>query len=228
MGKFYPIQQISPYFSVLLALVACLIYIGYKSRLASLSLIFVYLLYSVVTDILLTPFFLHFLNNPFIGSRIFTLIEFSLIGKFLFDNHDAKYKSRIFYPLSILFFLSFFADFIINYTDQFDSVATGVSSLILLIFSIHLLYNKISSSTSIFKLDGIFILSSSFILYFSGTFFIYIFSSSYLDKESFKELYNIINSVVLIIRNSLIITSLFRYLKTYPQTSNIKNTLHFT
>lgn len=219
----YPIKLIFPYLSVLLAALTVAFFLFHRNRLSKFKLVGFYLIYSILTDILISPASLLFFNNEFWGARLFTIIEFILISKFIYDNTQFKSKKLIFIIFSILFAAFFLIEMSLMNQSNFDSLTTGFSSLVLIIFSMIFLYGKITQSHQEFEIDGVFLLISSLIIYFSGTFFIYIYSSNYFNKPEFKELYNFINSIILITRNLIIITAFLRFSKYELKTSFIKD-----
>jgi len=95
--------------------------------------------------------------------------------------------------------------------------------LLILIFSLIYLFSKVNynSNPENFKIDGAFLVVSSIIIYFSGTFFIYILSKNNYFDENFRSLYSLINALVLITRNLIILTAFITELKPYFK----KNTL---
>jgi hypothetical protein len=227
LSKIYPIELIPPYLSVLLAAVSVIFYIFKRTNLSNVRLIALYSLFSIATDIFITPLLFHLTGNQFIGAKIFTLVEFHLIVFFVYQNLITKNRKKILISFISLFAISFLYQIIASNNNNFDSFATGVSSLLLLIISIYFLYSKVSNNQAAFNFDSITIIVCAFIIYFSGTFFIYIFSSNYINSVKFKEIYNVINSIVLIIRNFLILLAFFRLNKYDLNSKEFNNKLRY-
>jgi hypothetical protein len=132
-------------------------------------------------------------------------------------------RNRIFIAFTSLFAFTLFTENILIQNQNFDSISTGVSALLILIFSLIYLFSKVNynSNPENFKIDGPFLVVSSIIIYFSGTFFIYILSKNNYFDENFRSLYSLINALVLITRNLIILTAFITELKPYFK----KNTL---
>ncbi len=157
---------------------------------------------------LISPLFLMIFKSPFLGAHLFTLIEFSIISIFLFSNSHATQKKLIFSIGSIFFIFSFIYENFIIVQQNFDSISTGISGLVILIYCIYYLFHKVNQPNGLINLDHSFLVIVSFIIYFAGTFFIYILSKNNLFDEKFQKSYVIINSLILFLRN-LIITFAF-------------------
>jgi hypothetical protein len=90
----------------------------------------------------------------------------------------------------------------------FDSLSVGTSNILLTINAIICLsqFFKKSKSENIFK-PNFFILSSS-VIYFSGTLFIYTLFNNYVGNKNFNDIYNLINPIVIAIRNSMLVVGI--------------------
>jgi two-component system, NarL family, sensor kinase len=123
-----------------------------------------------------------------------------------------------------------FTENVLINNQSFDSISTGVSALMILIFSIIYLFSRIKYNTNpeIFKIDGSFLVVSSIIIYFSGTFFIYILSKNNYFDENFRLSYSLINALVLIVRNILILTAFITELKPYLKKETFTHTSKYS
>jgi len=178
-------------------------YFFYKGKLRNYSVIIIYLLLGIFIDLVLSPLLERIFNSPFLGVKIFTLFEFGLISYFIFSNLNSKIKNGLFAICSSFFLIAFFYENILSSQQNFNSISTGISALIILLYSIHFLFHKINSNENI-SLDNNFTLIVSFVIYFAGTFFIYILTKNNFFDKNFQHLYSLINSVVLMLRNILI------------------------
>lgn len=102
--------------------------------------------------------------------------------------------------------------------------------MLILIFSIIYLFSKVNynSNPENFKIDGSFLVVSSIIIYFSGTFFIYILSKNNYFDENFRSLYSLINALVLITRNLIIITAFITEIKPHFKKNSFPHTTKYS
>lgn len=211
----YPINTYLLYLSLLLGFIPVLLAFFFPKKTKNLRLISIYLFAALFTDLFLNPISEVYFNSQFVASKIFTVIEFLLVSLFLFPLIQLKLKKLIFIVFSSLFIVTIFTENILINNQDFDSVSTGVSALIVLIYSIIYLFSKLSFDLSpeSFKIDATFLIVSSILIYFSGTFFIYILTkNNYLD-EDFRSSYSLINALVLTSRNLIIVFAFFKSLK---------------
>lgn len=207
------INNYLPYLSVFLSFIPVILYFIYKDKLKSGRLIVIYLISGVVVDLFISPLFLLLFQSPFLGAHLFTLIEFSIISIFLFYNTSTTNKKIVFFIGTFFFICTFsYENFIIT-QKSFDSISTGISTLIILIYSIYFLYNKANSPNGLINFDLSFLVIVSFVIYFSGTFFIYILSKNNLIDIKFQQSYIIINSLILALRNIIISFSFIQKVK---------------
>jgi hypothetical protein len=167
-------------------------------------LIAVYLFLGIFIDLFVSPFFLLVFKSPFLGAHLFTLIEFLLLSIYLFIHIYTEKKILLFGLGSFLFLSLFIYENFIITQKNFDSISTGISALIILIYSIYYLFHKINTPTGLINFDLSFLIIVSFIIYFSGTFFIYILSKNNLVDTNFQQSYILINTLILVLRNLII------------------------
>ena len=186
-----------------------------QKKTKNLRIISFYLFITFFTDLFLNPISKVYFNSPFIAAKIFTAVEFCLVSLYLFPLIHLKTKKSIFLLFSFIFAITLVTENVLNNNQSFDSVSTGVSALLILILSILYLFSRVSynSNLEIFKIDATFLIVSSIIIYFSGTFFIYILSKNNFFDENFRTSYSLINASVLIIRNSIIVAAFLKSLK---------------
>ncbi len=166
--------------------------------------ILLYLIFGILTDTFIFPIVLHRTNNQFITYRFFTILEYILLSSFLYFNIKSKVFKRIVFILSILFIVYSIYDLINSKSNSFDSRPTGIACILILTYSIFYLFEKIKTPDSLFLYSTPnFWVVVALIIYFSGTFFIYIFSQSNFNDPGFKSLFSIINSSFNIFKNLL-------------------------
>jgi hypothetical protein len=155
----------------------------------------------------LNPFFDKFIGVEFIGFRLYTTIEYALITLFFYKTLDYKpFLNSI--SISVFgFILIVVADFIFRTKETFDSIPAGASALLILLYSTLYLFEKIKDTHQIIYHDESFWIICGLIIYFSGTFFIFIGYKYYNSKE-YTELYSLINYFFSVTRNVFILTGI--------------------
>lgn len=211
----HPIITYLLYLSLLLGFIPILISIFFPKKTRNLRIISLYLFAGLFTDLFLNPISKIYFNSPFFASKIFTATEFVLVSLFLYPLIQLKLKKIIFLAFSFLFFLTLFTENVLINNQNFDSVSTGVSALLVLIYSITYLFSKVSyeSNQESFKIDSTFLIISSIIIYFSGTFFIYILTKNNFIDQDFRSSYSLINALVLTSRNLILVFAFLKNLK---------------
>ena len=182
------------------------------------------------TDLILNPISEVFFNSLFIAFKFFTVIEFFLVSFYLFHLIKSRNRKTIFISFTSLFSITLFTENILIQNQNFDSISTGVSALLILVFSLIYLFSKVNynSNPENFKIDGAFLVVSSIIIYFSGTFFIYILSKNNYFDENFRSLYSLINATVLITRNLIILAAFISELRLYWKKDTFINTTKYS
>ena len=211
----FPITIYLLYLSLFLGFLPIVISVFFQKKTRNLRIISFYLFITLFTDLFLNPISKIYFNSPFVGAKIFTAVEFGLVSFYLFPLIQLKIKKSIFIVFSSIFAATVIIEnFLIN-NQNFDSVSTGVSALLILILSIIYLFSRVSynSNIEIFKIDPPFLIISSIIIYFSGTFFIYILTKNNFLDENFRISYSLINGLVLIVRNLIIVVAFLKCLK---------------
>lgn len=100
--------------------------------------------------------------------------------------------------------------FFLSESDSFDSVAIGIESIIILIFCIYYLYLQIKGANNLMIYSTFnFWIIITFLIYFAGTFFLYIMTENMVNNVSFQIQYLIINSCFSILKNILLSVAMF-------------------
>ena len=137
----------------------------------------------------------------------FTIIEYSFFCYFyylLFPKEALVKKIILIIWISFLIF-SFIDFFYINKMQTFDSFASGIESIIILILCIHYLFSQIKGVNNLLIYSTFnFWIIVTFLIYFSGTFFLYIMTYSLRSDITFQKQYLIINSIFSILKNILL------------------------
>lgn len=173
-----------------------------KNKTIPLSVLAFYFFYSIASDLFIHRLSLKYLNSEFYSYRIFTVIEFLCLATIVYYSLILVRLKKILLFSAILFFLSLVIDILTNSIDNFDSLPTGVESILILFYCILILYEQITTGKPLFSFAVLF--SFSMILFFSGTFFLFIMSQNNFENEEFSVLYDYIVAISKILMTLLI------------------------
>lgn len=198
------IETILQYIGVFSALLPIGLFFSRKKKEIGLSYIFTCLCYSIVADLFISQILSKLSDNEFLSFRIYTIIEFILISLFLKTVINNPFIKKVINYLIIAFLIYALFDLFYSKSESFDSIPTGVSCIIILAFSIYYLYEQINSPNNLFLYStSHFWIIVALIIYFSGTFFVYIYTQNNYNDPSFKSSFTIINASFVIIKNLL-------------------------
>lgn len=135
-----------------------------------------------------------------------TVIEFSFISYFFYLASSKIFIKKTISFLWIAFIILIFIDyFYVNDRNKFDSIALGIESIVIIILCIvYLLYQLKQSNSLLFYSTFNFWVTVTLLIYFSGTFFLYIMTENSRQSVEFQILYTIINSTFNILKNILL------------------------
>jgi hypothetical protein len=107
---------------------------------------------------------------------------------------SGKFKSAITF-ISLLFVIYAIFDIFQSKSSSFDSFPIGVECILIITYSIYYLFEKINEPDSLFLYNTpMFWVVVGLILYFSGTFFLYIYGQNNLNDPSFRATYQLVNA----------------------------------
>jgi hypothetical protein len=117
-------------------------------------------------------------------------------------------------PLTFIFFFAFnVVDyFFLRKKDSFNSLASGVEAILIIILCLIYFYEQLrDNSTLLIYTTHNFWIIIGFLIFFAGTFFLYIYTENTLehDGNAFSFQYGIINSVFNILKNILFAIAMF-------------------
>ena len=187
------------------------------------------------------------MDSELYSFRLFTIVEYSIISLFIFKLIESNQFKNIIKLGSITFLLaaildiytSSFTDFdslptglesksvnelaaiLVIYTSSFtdfDSLPTGLESILILAYCLFFIYERITSTS--FSFNGTVWITTGFILFFSGTFFLFILSQNNFKDSSFILTYGYIVAIFSIIKNMFITIGIA------TETNNSKGTNH--
>jgi hypothetical protein len=174
----------------------------------------VFLLYTSVFALflLLTLFFKFYLKNPvlqLLSNRIFLVSEFIFLSLFYYHILIGKLK-RVVIPVAVLSFVTHSVyDYYTSKSGEFTFMPLVAECFFFILVIVYFMYEKIQYSVSspIYYLPSFWI-SVAFLIYFSGNFFLFLFSKSMFNNPDFREQYTLIYSTVTIMKNIFLCTAL--------------------
>lgn len=178
-----------------------------NKREKTLRVILFYILYCILNEGV--SFYLQSIrsSNFIFLLSAFTIIEYSFFSYFyylLFPKEALVNKIILIIWISFLIF-SFIDFFYINKMQTFDSFASGIESIIIIILCIYYLFSQIKGVNNLLIYSTFnFWIIVTFLIYFSGTFFLYIMTYSLRHDIHFQKLYFIINISFNILKNILL------------------------
>ena len=172
----------------------------------SLKVIFIYVLYCAINEGI--TFYLQSIRSMTFRFFIyaFTIIEYSFFCYFIYLVLTKKNIKKVVIYIWLGFILFSFIDlFYVNEGHGFDSFTSGIESIIIILICGYYLVSHIrgSNSLSIYSTFDFWIVIT-FLIYFSGTFFLYLMTDKMMQSSYFRQLYIIINSVFNILKNILL------------------------
>ncbi len=195
------------YCGVLSSTVCIGLYFFYKRKNTSLSLLIIYLFYSLCADFFLNKYIDKFSGIDSLGFRLFTLLEYVFIFFYFKKLLKNKTNEHILIISFIVFSVVYFFDFFWRRNDTFDSIPVGVSAIFIFLYSSLYLFEQIKNTSSLIYQQQSFWIISSFIIYFAGTLFIFI-GFNYQNTREYTELYSYFNYFFTVIRNFMILIGL--------------------
>jgi uncharacterized membrane protein YgdD (TMEM256/DUF423 family) len=161
-----------------------------KKKQGGLWYLAFYLFYSMLTDLVLNKLSLKFFDSEIYSYRLFTVIEFIVLSVYLLKELNSD-NFKLYIKISSIVFGAFVLfDLITGTLNEFDSIPTGVESILILSSSLLVLYERIIKNEE-YNVSSIWI-SVGLVLFFSGTFFLFILSESNFNDSAFSETYSFI------------------------------------
>lgn len=136
----------------------------------------------------------------------FTIVEFSFFCYFIYVILPQESLKKVVPFIWLGFLLFAIIDYIFFSAGQeFDSFTSGIEAIIIILLCIYYLYRQLKGvyDLRIYSTFDFWIVIS-FLIYFCGTFFLYLMTSSMKANVSFQKQYFIINISFNILKNILL------------------------
>jgi hypothetical protein len=175
-----------------------------KLKEKGIWVIFVYLCYSVITEII--NFYLQTSGRSSdFNFNLFSIIEYCLLTYYIREELRSKILKRVVIGCSVIFLVMSTVRLFGAGHHEYDSVSGGVEAIFLIIFAIFYLFEQISKPDHIFfyAIPEFWVIVA-ILLYFSATFFLNIYAESLLHKSaSFNIQYSLITDLSAVLQNLL-------------------------
>jgi hypothetical protein len=103
-------------------------------------------------------------------------------------------------------------------SNSLSSLLTGVETVLIIAMCIYYFFDQLKQTNSLMIYSTInFWIIISFLVYLSGTFFLYIYADSMIKNPSFKKQYFLINSSFYILKNILLSIAMLMKADDNPQ-----------
>lgn len=174
----------------------------FRRKSTSLFFISLYLAYGIIADFFLNKVIDYIWKESFSGFRIYTIAEYIFLSLFLNQSIKSSKSLYLIKVLSILFILYTGYDFLQPHSEIFDSIPAGISSLLIILYCNFYFFEKLHDPKIIIYNEFTFWIVASLVLYFSGTFFLFVFYNYYKSK-AYVNLYSLFNGLFIVVRNIL-------------------------
>ena len=192
-------------FSSLLPLILFFIF-QRNTKTKELRVISFYLIYAFINDVVAYYLFRIANLRPFFIYDIFDVVEFCFFSWFFYLVIKNRSIKRLIIPLIVLFCVFSLSLYIfLPETNSFSSIIAGVESVLIISMCIYYFFDQLKESNTLLIYASInFWVIISFLIYLSGTFFLYIYSESKMGDPTFQKEYIIINSSFIILKGILL------------------------
>jgi hypothetical protein len=148
----------------------------------------------------------------FIFYTAFTLVEYLIFSFFLWVCiANSFFKKAILYT-SIIFIAFVISYLIIVKHQKIDSIAIGIETILILVYSFYYLYEQMNKTENLFIYNTFeFWVIFGMLIYLAGSFFIYIYANQ-LDPI-FMRKYWFLTNIFYIVKNILFAIGIFTYIK---------------
>jgi hypothetical protein len=213
-------DYLSIYSDIIPAIIFLFAFTKHKDK--GLWVLFFLNFYSFANNLVLINEWYRGLNfNFYILYRLYTVAGYTLIALFFYLNIISRITKKVIIVTFALFIIYAIYDFIISPLESFDSIPSAFEAILIIIFAIFYLFEQMKNPRVffIYTLDKFWIVAS-LLIYYTGTFFLFIYAESYIADPSFNENYSLINNVFLLIKNIVFSIGLFVINKPSGYSSN--------
>ena len=165
--------------------------------------IFFYSIYSFLNDILI-QFNIAGSENKYTLYSLYTIVEYSCMAYLFYKLITNITVKWILLSCSVLFLIFAFYGLFRAKARTFDSISVSIEAILLLAFCVYYLFERVKNSNSLFIYTTYqFWITVALMIYFAGTFFLFIYAQNYFDNANFFNTYSLINATFYILKNIL-------------------------
>ena len=193
-------------------------------KVEKLRYFFVYICFEALNTSLGLIINNHFRNVQVyeIQLRIYNIFEYLIISLIIYDNITNSVIKNII-RITIFLFIGFcIYDYFVSKHGVVDFDPVVVESILINLFLIYLFFEKINNDDSEFLYQlRIFWIAVALFIYFSGTFFLFLYSRTETKDKAFMVQYTVIFSSIIIIKNIILLISILLRKKTLKDNNSI-------
>ncbi len=191
----------------------------YRHLSMPVRIIVAWLLFSLATEIAVTDIITSVLRLPnIVYYNFYTLFEFSFLALFFYRATGQRWLQKSLIALSPLFLAFCFYDMaVLEGWHVLNALSLGLSSLLMLVLILVLLFETSHDLSLTFMEESpLFWILIGLLLYFAGTFFLYIFVNQMItaDLQAASRLW-VLNTFSLLVRNILFTVGILRTSRSY-------------
>ena len=194
-----------------------------NSKQRSLRVILFYVIYCILNEA--TNFYLQTIQSPnaILLFSLFTIIEYTFFCYFIYLILQNNFLKKTVLFAWIAFLLFALTDFLFfSKGQEFDSITSGIESIVIILLCIGYLTTQLRKSTTLLNYSTFdFWVVIAFLIYFAGTFFLYIMTEGMRENVSFQLQYGIINSSFNILKNILLSVAMTMKLNNHQKASSL-------
>jgi hypothetical protein len=163
-----------------------------------------------LSSVLLFRFYLRSITLAYLVMRIAIVMEFTFLSFFYYYILKNKRKKIFFVSATFFFIIYSIYNYCITNTTDFNYSPLIAECLFFLVVIPYYLYEKMqySITTPIYQSPDFWI-SIGFLIYFSGNFFLFLFSKVMFSDPHFAEQYNIVYCSFTILKDFLLCIAIF-------------------
>ena len=137
---------------------------------------------------------------------LFSLFEFCFFAWYFYlVIHNSKIKQLLSFITAAFVIFVLIDYFFLRNKTSFNSISSGIETVLIIAMCIYYFFDQLKQPKAFLIYSSInFWIIIAFLVYLSGTFFLYIYAESMLTDPSFRKLYIIINSSFTILKAILL------------------------
>lgn len=193
-------------------LLPLILYIFFSSSKKNIGLrvAFFIVIYSAFINFFISPN-TRFRDYAYLIGSITTVVEFCLFSLLFFKVIESRIFKRGMLIVSVIMIVYMIYGILTSAHDSFDSVPSGITSLIFLVYCIVYLFERVKDPNSLFLYSTpTFWVVVSLIIYSAGTFFPFIYAQSHMVEANFIAEYDLIHDTLYIVKNMLFAYAMLR------------------